>query len=66
MKICKVSTDDNIAYPLTKALAQGKHDHHTRSMGIRYMYNLAQYKREFVSDCALSQLLDIAIFILLI
>ena len=41
VKICKVSTDDNVADPLTKALAQAKHDHHVRSMGIRYMYDLA-------------------------
>ena len=40
-KICKVSTNDNVANPLTKALTQGKHDHHTNSMGIRYMYDLA-------------------------
>ena len=38
--ICKVSTNDNVADPLTKALMQGKHDHHTNSMGIRYMYDL--------------------------
>ncbi|KAI5425022.1 hypothetical protein KIW84_030993 [Lathyrus oleraceus] len=37
VKICKVSTLDNIADPLTKPLAQQKHDGHTRSMGIRGM-----------------------------
>ncbi|KAI5409218.1 hypothetical protein KIW84_054859 [Lathyrus oleraceus] len=35
VKICKVPTLDNIADPLTKPLAQQKHDGHTRSMGIR-------------------------------
>ena len=35
--ICKVSTFDNIADPLTKALSQQKHDGHTRDMGIRHM-----------------------------
>ena len=39
VKICRVPTDDNIADPLTKPLAQQKHDRHTRSMGIRYMNN---------------------------
>ena len=29
VKICKVSTNDNVADPLTKALVQGKNDHHT-------------------------------------
>ena len=37
VKICKVPTDDNIADPLTKPLAQQKHEGHTRSLGIRYM-----------------------------
>ena len=37
VKICKVPTLDNIADPLTKPLAQQKHDGHTRSMGIRGM-----------------------------
>ena len=37
VKICKVPTLDNVADPLTKALAQQKHDGHTRSMGIRFM-----------------------------
>ncbi|KAI5417802.1 hypothetical protein KIW84_042426 [Lathyrus oleraceus] len=35
MKICRVPTLDNIADPLTKPLAQQKHDGHTRSMGIK-------------------------------
>lgn len=39
VKICKVPTLDNVADPLTKALAQQKHDGHTRSMGIRFMPN---------------------------
>ena len=37
MKICRVPTLDNIADPLTKPLAQQKHDGHTRSMGIKGM-----------------------------
>ncbi|KAI5415226.1 hypothetical protein KIW84_040608 [Lathyrus oleraceus] len=37
VKICRVPTLDNIADPLTKPLAQQKHDDHTRSMGIRGM-----------------------------
>ena len=37
VRICRVSTLDNIADPLTKALSQQKHDGHTRSMGIRLM-----------------------------
>ncbi|KAI5396445.1 hypothetical protein KIW84_062600 [Lathyrus oleraceus] len=35
VKICKVPTLDNIVDPLTKPLAQQKHDGHARSMGIR-------------------------------
>ena len=34
VKIKHVSTDDNMADPLTKALAQLKHERHVRSMGI--------------------------------
>ncbi|KAI5410451.1 hypothetical protein KIW84_055816 [Lathyrus oleraceus] len=34
VKICRVPTLDNIAHPLTKPLAQQKHDSHTRFMGI--------------------------------
>ncbi|KAI5396306.1 hypothetical protein KIW84_062498 [Lathyrus oleraceus] len=37
VKICRVPTLDNIADPLTKPLAQQKHDGHTRPMGIRGM-----------------------------
>ncbi|KAK2421692.1 secreted RxLR effector protein [Trifolium repens] len=37
VKICKVPTLDNIADPLTKPLAQLKHDGYTRSMGIKVM-----------------------------
>ena len=37
VKICKVSTDDNVADPLTKSLPQAKHDHHIRSIGLRYI-----------------------------
>ncbi|KAK8696583.1 hypothetical protein V6N13_001716 [Hibiscus sabdariffa] len=37
VEICKVRTDDNIADPLTKPLAQQKHDRHTKSLGIRYI-----------------------------
>ncbi|KAF7832298.1 copia protein (gag-int-pol protein) [Senna tora] len=37
VKICKISTNDNIADPLSKHLVQQKHDSHTRSFGIRYM-----------------------------
>ncbi|KAK8708413.1 hypothetical protein V6N13_059455 [Hibiscus sabdariffa] len=39
VEICKVHTDDNIADPLTKPLAQQKHDRHTESLGIRYGFN---------------------------
>ncbi|KAK8708632.1 hypothetical protein V6N13_059670 [Hibiscus sabdariffa] len=39
VEICKVHTDDNIAHPLTKPLAQQKHDRHTESLGIRYIKN---------------------------
>ncbi|KAK8556151.1 hypothetical protein V6N12_002564 [Hibiscus sabdariffa] len=37
VEICEVHTDDNIADPLTKPLAQQKHDRHTESLGIRYV-----------------------------
>ncbi|KAK8618172.1 hypothetical protein V6N13_116040 [Hibiscus sabdariffa] len=37
VEICKVHTDDNIADPLTKPLAQQMHDRHTESLGIRYV-----------------------------
>ncbi|PNX68290.1 hypothetical protein L195_g063913, partial [Trifolium pratense] len=35
--ICRVPTLDNAADPLTKPLAQQKHEGHTRSIGIRSM-----------------------------
>jgi hypothetical protein len=38
MKICKVHTDLNIAYLLTTALSQQKHEAHTSSMCIRYLH----------------------------
>ncbi|XP_038680956.1 secreted RxLR effector protein 161-like [Tripterygium wilfordii] len=37
VKICRVSTNENIADPLTKPLTQQKHDQHNNSLGIRYM-----------------------------
>uniref|UniRef100_UPI00200E096E Ty1/Copia family ribonuclease HI n=1 Tax=Escherichia coli TaxID=562 RepID=UPI00200E096E len=37
VRICRTSTDSNIADPLTKPLTQQKHDSHSRSIGIRYM-----------------------------
>ena len=37
VKICRVSTDDNIDDPLTKPLAIKKHEGHVRAYGIRYM-----------------------------
>ncbi|KAL4271687.1 hypothetical protein GQ457_13G016940 [Hibiscus cannabinus] len=37
VEICKVHTDDNITDPLTKPLAQQKHDRHTESLDIRYV-----------------------------
>ena len=37
VKICKVTTNDNVADPLIKPLPQAKHESHIRSMGIRYM-----------------------------
>ncbi|KAL4272076.1 hypothetical protein GQ457_13G016580 [Hibiscus cannabinus] len=37
VEICKVHTDDNIADPFTKPLAQQKHDRHTESLGIIYV-----------------------------
>jgi hypothetical protein len=36
--VYKVHTDHNVAYLLTKALPQPKHEVHKRSMGIRYLY----------------------------
>ncbi|KAL4284899.1 hypothetical protein GQ457_16G009220 [Hibiscus cannabinus] len=37
VEICKVHSDYNIADPLTKPLAQQKHDRHTDSLSIRYV-----------------------------
>ena len=37
VKVCKVSTDLNVADPLTKPLPQAKHNSHTRRLGIRHM-----------------------------
>ncbi|KAL4385636.1 hypothetical protein GQ457_15G017200 [Hibiscus cannabinus] len=37
VEICKVHTNDSIADPLTKPLAQQKHDRHIESLGIRYV-----------------------------
>ena len=36
VKICRVPTNDNVAYPLTKSIPHAKHEIHIRSMGIRY------------------------------
>ncbi|KAK8506671.1 hypothetical protein V6N12_038490 [Hibiscus sabdariffa] len=41
VEICKVHTDDNIADPLTKPLAQQKHDRHTESLSNRYKIKVA-------------------------
>ncbi|KAK8999949.1 hypothetical protein V6N11_082087 [Hibiscus sabdariffa] len=37
VEICKVHTNDNVVDPLTKPLAQQRHDRHTKSLGIRYV-----------------------------
>ena len=37
IKICKVHTDDNLADPLTKPLAQQKHEKHCNNMGLRFL-----------------------------
>ncbi|KAK8578849.1 hypothetical protein V6N13_142124 [Hibiscus sabdariffa] len=37
VEICKVHKDENIADPLTKPLAQQKHDRHTESLSIKYV-----------------------------
>ena len=39
--ICRVHIDDNVVDPLTKPLPQSKHDSHTRSIGIRFMFDWA-------------------------
>ena len=43
VKICRVPTDDNVVDPLTKPLAQSKHDGHTRALGIRLMFDQPYY-----------------------
>jgi hypothetical protein len=35
VKICKIPTEENVSDPLTKPLAQQKHEGHTRAIGIR-------------------------------
>ena len=40
IKICKVHTDLNVAYPLTKPLPQAKHDQHQEAMGVRFIPNV--------------------------
>ena len=35
IEICKIHTDLNVAYPLTKPLSGAKHDQHQDSMGVR-------------------------------
>ena len=50
VKICKVSTNDNVADPLTKPLPQAKHESHIRSTGIRYMSDCPYCKWEIASD----------------
>ncbi|WVZ90285.1 hypothetical protein U9M48_036595 [Paspalum notatum var. saurae] len=37
VKICKVHTDLNVAYPLTKPLPQSKFEAHMKAMGIEYL-----------------------------
>ncbi|MBO0246801.1 hypothetical protein J0671_25960, partial [Vibrio sp. Vb0592] len=37
VKINKVASEDNIADPLTKALARPKHEKHVRAFGLRIM-----------------------------
>ena len=37
VKVSKVHTEDNVVDPLTKLLAQPKHDYRTRSMGLKRM-----------------------------
>ena len=50
VKICRVPTLDNIADPLTKPLAQQKHDGHTRSMGIMKFIVFREKKLILKSD----------------
>ena len=35
VEVCKISTDDNIADPLTKPLSQTKHEKHLSEMSIK-------------------------------
>ena len=37
MNICKIHTDDNITYSLTKSFPQPKHESHTRDLGLKHM-----------------------------
>ncbi|KAJ9539488.1 hypothetical protein OSB04_032221 [Centaurea solstitialis] len=37
VRICKISTDDNVADPLTKPLARVKHEAHACSIGMQYL-----------------------------
>jgi hypothetical protein len=37
IKICKVHTDLNVVYPLTKLFPQSKHEAHMRATGIKYI-----------------------------
>ena len=37
MQASNLTTDDNVADPLTKPLPQAKHDRHARFIGIRYI-----------------------------
>ena len=38
---CKVPGEDNVVDPLTKPLAQAKHERHVRAMGIRVINDCA-------------------------
>jgi hypothetical protein len=40
LKICKVHTDLNVTYPLTKPLPLAKHDQHLNAMGVRLLPNV--------------------------
>ncbi|KAK8547476.1 hypothetical protein V6N12_031613 [Hibiscus sabdariffa] len=59
VEICKVHTDDNIADPLTKPLAQQKHDRHTESLGIRYKSHNIRSKNPNLAAQSSSLLLGI-------
>lgn len=37
MRMCKVHTDDNIAYPLIKPMPRPKHDSLTRAKGLKHI-----------------------------